>query len=106
MAEQGVGSELMTVEVAYARPDRQEIISLQLPVGTTAEEAVLQSGILKIFPEVDLAKNRLGIFGRLVKAGQSLSEGDRVEIYRPLKADPKEVRRQRAREGRTMRKGD
>lgn len=94
------------VEVAYARPDRQEILSLTVPPGTTVIEAVHRSGILEIFPEIELGKNQLGVFGKLVKESTSLQNGDRVEIYRPLKADPKEVRRQRAREGRTMRKGD
>ncbi|MCP1727004.1 putative ubiquitin-RnfH superfamily antitoxin RatB of RatAB toxin-antitoxin module [Natronospira proteinivora] len=108
MAESNHGdqSPRISVEVAYARPERQEILVLEVEVGTTAEEAVNRSGIAKLFPEIDLKESRVGIFGRLVKADQVLREGDRVEVYRPLKADPKEVRRQRAREGRTMRKGD
>lgn len=93
------------VEVAFARPDRQEILSLEVVEGTTAIEAVRQSGILDIFPEIEPGRNRLGVFGRLVGEDTPLRDGDRVEIYRPLKVDPKEVRRRRAREGRTMRKG-
>jgi len=106
--QSGVGQNtpLIRVEVAYARPERQEIFSLDVPEGTTAQAAVEASGILAAFPEIDLNQNRLGIFGGLIKPDQALRAGDRVEIYRPLKADPKEVRRQRAREGRTMRKGD
>jgi putative ubiquitin-RnfH superfamily antitoxin RatB of RatAB toxin-antitoxin module len=99
------GGASINVEVAYARPDRQEILSLSVRVGTTAIEAVHQSGIVEIFPEIEPGRNRLGVFGKLVQDDTELRDGDRVEIYRPLKADPKEVRRQRAREGRTMRKG-
>lgn len=101
----GDGDSSITVEVAYARPDRQEILRLAVRAGTTAIQAVHKSGIVEIFPEIEPGKNRLGVFGKLVKDDTELREGDRVEIYRPLKADPKEVRRQRAREGRTMRKG-
>jgi hypothetical protein len=66
---------------------------------------VQASGILKKFPEIDLAQNKLGIFGKLTKNDTVLRERDRVEIYRPLVADPKEVRRQRAAEGKVMKKG-
>lgn len=104
--EEAAGQAVITVEVAYARPDRQEILSLTVPPGTKAIDAVFRSGILEVFPEIEPGRNRLGVFGKLVKDDTPLREGDRVEIYRPLKADPKEVRRQRAREGRTMRKGD
>ena len=76
-----------------------------MPKGTTAEQAVQQSRILQKFPEIDLAQNKLGIFGKLVKADTVLREHDRVEIYRALIADPKEVRRQRAAEGKAMKKG-
>lgn len=93
------------VEVAYALPQRQLIIKLKVPENTTAQQAVLQSGILEQFPEIDLAQNKLGIFGKLVKPETVLHEHDRVEIYRPLIADPKEVRRQRAAEGKVTKKG-
>ena len=93
------------VEVAYALPKQQLILELMVPEGTTAEQAVQKSGILAKFPEIDLAQNKLGIFGKLVKADTVLREKDRVEIYRPLIADPKEVRRQRAAEGKVMKKG-
>ncbi len=93
------------VEVAYALSKQQLIIELKVPEGTTAEQAVLQSGILQKFPDIDLARNKLGIFGKLVKPDTVLRERDRVEIYRPLIADPKEVRRQRAAEGKVMKKG-
>ena len=93
------------VEVAYALPKQQLILELMVPEGTTAEQAVLHSGIISKFPEIDLAKNKLGIFGKLIKGDTVLRDRDRVEIYRPLIADPKEVRRQRAAEGKMMKKG-
>jgi putative ubiquitin-RnfH superfamily antitoxin RatB of RatAB toxin-antitoxin module len=93
------------VEVAYALPKQQLILELMVPEGTTAEQAVQKSGVLAKFPEIDLTQNKLGIFGKLVKADTVLREKDRVEIYRPLIADPKEVRRQRAAEGKVMKKG-
>lgn len=98
-------SELIHVEVAYARPDQQLILELDVPQGTTVEQAVRESGIIDTFPEIDLEKNKLGIFGKLGKKDAVLKSGDRVEIYRPLIADPKEVRRQREAEGKRMKKG-
>jgi hypothetical protein len=95
-------TEFIRVEVAYATPEAQTIIELEVPVGATAEEAARLSGIEEQFPEIQLGKNRLGIFGRLVKAAQELASGDRVEIYRPLIADPKVVRRELAALGKTM----
>lgn len=93
------------VEVAYALPKQQLIIPVNVAEGTTAEAAVLASGIMEKFPEIDLSANKLGIFGKLVKSDTMLRHLDRVEIYRPLIADPKEVRRQRAAEGKVMKKG-
>ena len=98
-------SELIPVEVAYARADRQMIIPLNVATGTTAEQAIEQSGILQAFPEINLEKNKLGIFAKLSKKDTPLKAGDRVEIYRPLIADPKEVRRKREAEGKRMKKG-
>lgn len=93
------------VEVAYALPKEQLIIPLTVAQGTTAEAAVLASGIVRKFPEIDLTKNKIGIFGKLTKPDTVLRHLDRVEIYRPLIADPKEVRKQRAAEGKVMKKG-
>lgn len=89
--------ETLAVEVAYALPDRQRILQIEVTPGTTALEAVRQSAIEQEFPGlvVDEA-SALGIFGQAVKATQVLENGDRVEIYRPLLIDPKEVRRARA----------
>ncbi len=84
------------VEVAYALPDRQAIVEVEVPLGTTAVEAARQSGIMERFEGLDLENARLGIFGKIAANTQVLRAGDRVEIYRPLIADPKEVRKARA----------
>jgi len=97
--------ETIHVEVVYARPERQEVASLTLPAGSTAGQAIEASGLLAPYPEIDLAKNKLGIYAKLAKADTGLRDRDRVEIYRPLIADPKEVRKQRAAEGKVMKKG-
>lgn len=98
-------SNEILIEVAYALPSRQIILPVKVTTGTTAAQAVEASGVLQKFPEIDLAKNKLGIFGKLVKMDTLLREHDRVEIYRPLIADPKQARRQRAGEGKDMKKG-
>jgi len=95
----------IVVEVAYAEPETQVVIPLTVDEGTTLEQAIRQSGVLESFPDIDLAVNKVGIFGKLGKPGQVLRERDRVEIYRKLIADPKAVRKQRAAEGKKMRKG-
>ena len=94
--------ETLTIEVAYARPDRQWLLSLEVPAGTTARTAVLASGLAGDCPELDLARCPLGIFGQVVDDGRVLRGGDRVEIYRPLQRDPREVRRELAARGLTM----
>jgi putative ubiquitin-RnfH superfamily antitoxin RatB of RatAB toxin-antitoxin module len=97
----------IAVEVAYALPDKQAIIELEVPEGTTAVEAARQSGITKKFEGIDLDNAKLGIYARVVSPSQVLQEGDRVEIYRPLIADPKEVRKARAARAKERRgKGD
>ena len=93
------------VEVCYALKDRQELISLELPEGSTAGTAIDASGIAAKYPEIDLQSNKVGVFGKLIKLDAVLHDRDRVEIYRPLIADPKEVRRKRAEEGKVMKKG-
>ncbi|MFW5954688.1 MAG: RnfH family protein [Guyparkeria sp.] len=87
----------MKVEVAYARPDVQVILEVDVPEGATVEEAIRKSGVLERFPEIDLSSQKVGIFGKVAPLSQALREWDRVEIYRPLIADPKAARRQRAR---------
>lgn len=88
----------MEVEVAYARPDKQQIVTVVVPEGTTALEAVRLSTISEIFPEVDPESIDMGVFGKVVKrpAEYVLRDGDRVELYRPLKIDPKQARLNRA----------
>ena len=98
-------SSLIQVEVVYALHDRQKVVSVQLPGGASVREAIERSGLLQEFPEIDLLKNKLGIWNKLAKLDAALRDKDRVEIYRPLIADPKEVRRQRAAEGKVMKKG-
>jgi putative ubiquitin-RnfH superfamily antitoxin RatB of RatAB toxin-antitoxin module len=88
--------DAIAVEVAYALPERQAIIELQVAEGTTALEAARQSGVADQFEGIDLDNAKLGIFGKAVSPQQVLRPGDRVEIYRPLIADPKEVRKARA----------
>jgi uncharacterized protein len=95
--------DLITVEVAYALPDKQKIIEVLVEPGTSAYQAVVRSGITKLFPDLDLESAKMGIFGQALGTKglkppreYELQSGDRVEIYRPLIIDPKEIRRKRA----------
>jgi uncharacterized protein len=96
---------MIQVEVAYATPERQLILPVEVPRGTTAIEAVRLSGIEEQFPEIELGRNRLGVFGKLCKEDRPLNSGDRVEIYRPLLVDPREARRELAAAGKSMGRG-
>lgn len=98
-------ADQIRIEVVYALTGKQELVTLMLPSGATVREAIERSGIPQKYPEIDLAKNKLGIFAKLTKPDAVLRDRDRVEIYRPLIADPKEVRKQRAAEGKVMKKG-
>lgn len=99
-------AEMIHVEVVYALPERAEVVPVSLPEGATAGDAVQASGLLGKHPEIDLARNnKLGVYAKLVKADTVLRDRDRVEIYRPLIADPKAVRKKRADEGKVMKKG-
>jgi len=93
------------IEVAYATPERQMIIPVLVKNGVTVEEAILLSGILTKFEGVNLDDFPVGIFGKLTALNYVLRDRDRVEIYRPLIADPKEIRRKRAADGKDMKKG-
>ena len=84
------------VEVAYATPARQEVIEVSVRPGATLEQVIRASGMLARFPEIDLTHQRVGIFGELARLQDAVHDGDRVEIYRLLVADPKEARRKRA----------
>ncbi|PVY75962.1 hypothetical protein C8D92_106224 [Tamilnaduibacter salinus] len=94
-----MSDEVVRVEVAYATPERQEIVTLEVAAGTTVYTAATQSGLERVFPELDYEQAAMGVFGKVVKRPreQVLRAGDRVEIYRPLKIDPKDARIQRAR---------
>ena len=98
-------SNQIQVEVVYGRQDRQKVVAVTLNEGATLREAVERSGLLSEFPEIDLEKNKLGIWNKLAKQDAVVRDKDRLEIYRPLIADPKEVRKQRAAEGKVMKKG-
>ena len=93
------------IEVAYATPARQMIIECRIQPATSPREAVRLSGIDRHFPEIDLDNCDLGVFGKAIAEDYELQEGDRIEIYRPLIADPKEIRRQRAARGLKTGKG-
>jgi putative ubiquitin-RnfH superfamily antitoxin RatB of RatAB toxin-antitoxin module len=98
-------SDKILIEVVYSLPSEQTLLKQPVAPGTTVADAIQASGILKKYPEIDLKVNKLGIFGKLTKADAVLRDKDRIEIYRPLIADPKEVRRKRAEEGKLMKKG-
>ncbi|MGE5768755.1 MAG: RnfH family protein [Betaproteobacteria bacterium] len=98
-------AEMLRVEVCYALPDKQVLVPVTLPEGATLQQALEASGLLDKHPEIDLKKNKFGVYAKLSKLDAVLRDRDRVEIYRPLIADPKEVRKQRAAEGKVMKKG-
>lgn len=91
-----LGTDKITVEVCYALPEKQTLLSLEVEASATIEQVIRQSGIIELYPEIDLTHNKVGIFSKLAKLTDILHDGDRIEIYRPLIADPKEVRKQRA----------
>ncbi len=98
-------SETIHIEVAYALSSRQEVVPLTLPAGSTLQQAVEASRLAEKHPEIELATGKFGIYSKLARPDTVLRDRDRVEIYRPLIADPKEVRKQRAAEGKVMKKG-
>lgn len=93
------------VEVAYALPEEQTLLSLDVDEGSDVRQVIIESGILQQHPELDLEKIKVGIFSKLTTMKQVVREKDRIEIYRPLIADPKEVRKKRAAEGKVLKKG-
>ncbi len=100
-----MSTEKIHIELVYALAHEQILLNFEVPAGTTLGEGVRLSGILDKHPEIDPQKGKFGIFGKLSKTDIVLREKDRIEIYRPLLADPKEVRRKRAEEGKVMKKG-
>ncbi|NSL55058.1 RnfH family protein [Uliginosibacterium aquaticum] len=95
----------MKIEVCYALPEKQELVSLQLAEGANIEQALNACGLLQKHPEITLEQGKFGVYGKICRLDTALRDGDRIEIYRPLIADPKEVRRKRAEEGKVMKKG-
>ncbi len=95
----------MYIEVAYALEDKQTLLNLEVGANTTLKQAIELSGILELYPQINLLQDKTGIFGKIAKLDTILREKDRVEIYRPLIADPKEVRKERAAQGKKMRSG-
>ena len=93
----------MIVEVAYALPGKQSLVSLEVEEGTTIKEAIEASGVLDTYDQIDLSRDKVGIFSKFATLDTVLREKDRVEIYRPLIADPKQVRKERAAKGKEMR---
>lgn len=88
--------KLIHVEVVYALPDVQKVIRVTVTPDMQVQQIIEQSGVLAMYPEIDLKKNKVGIYSRNVKLDATVHDGDRIEIYRPLLADPKEIRRKRA----------
>ncbi|MEZ9131516.1 RnfH family protein [Vibrio breoganii] len=91
-----IDSDMIHVEVVYALPHDQRVVALVVNKELTVEQIIEQSGLLALFPEIDLKQNKVGVFSRNVKLDASVRDNDRIEIYRPLLADPKEIRRKRA----------
>ena len=89
-------SERITVEVAYATAERQSLLTLAVATPCTVEQVIVASGILQQFSEIDLSVQKVGVWSRPVKLHDAVQPGDRIEIYRPLIADPKDLRRRRA----------
>lgn len=88
--------EQLSIEVVYGVPKKQKIFSIEINIGANVEQAIVASGVLTLFTEIDLAINKVGIWNRVVKLSDILDDLDRIEIYRPLLADPKDVRKRRA----------
>lgn len=89
-------SSKLNIEVCYALPEKQSLMCITVESNTSVEQAIVQSGILNTYPDIDLSVNKVGVWNRTCKIDTILKEGDRIEIYRPLIADPKEVRKLRA----------
>ncbi|ANS86183.1 RnfH family protein [Vibrio scophthalmi] len=91
-----IESEMIHVEVVYALPQEQRVFTLVVNKSMIVEDIIAQSGVLELYPEIDLKQNKVGVFSRNVRLDALVRDGDRIEIYRPLLADPKEIRRKRA----------
>ena len=98
-------TDKINIEVVYALPHEQILLKLQMPQHATVAEAIKLSGVMEKYPDIDLSKNKFGVYGKLTRADAVLRDRDRIEVYRPLLADPKEMRRKRAEEGKAIKKG-
>lgn len=94
----------LSVEVIYALPEKQFLLPVKITDGATIEDVIIASGILSLRADIDLKKNKVGIYSRPVKLNDLVQDGDRIEIYRPLIADPKELRRKRAEKSKETKK--
>lgn len=101
----GVHEELLTLEVVFAAYDRQKLVVVQVPRGASVADAIAASALPEAFAEYDLAQCAVGIWGKTVRRDDAVADGDRVEIYRPLAADPRDARRRLAAAGRSMGQG-
>ncbi|NQY47554.1 MAG: RnfH family protein [Colwellia sp.] len=95
-ADDALIDDKITIEIVYGVPHKQKILTLLLAAGITVEQAVIESGIIDLFPEIDLTVNKVGVWNRAVKLTDTVNDLDRIEVYRPLIADPKDVRKRRA----------
>ena len=89
-------NKTIKVELVYIEPNKQNVLSVEIPEGSDIRSAISYSGLLEQYPQIDLSVNKVGIFSKLQQLDTILQQGDRVEIYRPLQVDPKEARRRRA----------
>lgn len=105
-ADSAETTELLTIEVVYGTPEQQTIKTVSVPVATAVEDAIIMSKISEVYPEIDLTINKVGIWNRTCKLTDVVKNNDRIEIYRPLIADPKEVRRQRAEKAKAEGRAD
>ena len=103
--DNSIKSKAINVEIVYALPDEQVILTEAVPKGTAIKDVLIKSNLFEIYPELVLDEMEVGIFGKLVKMDQGARDRDRIEIYRPLIADPKEVRKRKAAEGKLLKKG-
>ena len=104
-SEKSVDTQEINVELVYALPEHQTLLSFTVASDTTIDQAIGLSGIQEHYPELDVSALKVGLFGKIAPRTQMLREKDRIELYRPLLADPKEVRKQRAEAGKKMKKG-
>lgn len=86
----------VTIEVVYGVPHKQKILTLLVDSGSTVEQSIIDSGVIALFPEIDLSINKVGVWNRAVKLSDEVNDLDRIEVYRPLIANPKDVRKRRA----------